>query len=478
MDKNTVVGTKTDFDLIVIGAGSGGLNIAAFINRIGLTVLLIDKHDQTIGGDCLNFGCVPSKALLHVAREVAEARRATAFGVSVTGSVLWERVREYVAGVQAVIREHENAVWFRSLGMTVALGEAVFVGKNQVQVAGTVYTGKRIVLATGSRPRTLSVPGVEQVAGLHTNETIFTMPTLPQKLLILGGGPIGIEMAQAFTRLGSQVSVADPSAQILGKEDADMAMVVRERLASEGIDFRLGHTLVRFSAPDTAVFTATNNAEVTYTFDAVLVAVGRIPNTENLGLTAAGIATDERGRLVVDEYLRTTNRRVLACGDVAGSFQFTHAAEMHAATIIRNFFSPFPQPFTGDGISWVTFTDPELATFGQSEAQLRAAGIRYEVLVTDFRHDDRAITDDYRHGRQKLFIDAAGKIFGGTMVAPQAGELVQELILAQMQGLTLAQLFAKTYAYPIATRINKRSAATFMARKLTPWRARLLRFLF
>ncbi len=478
MDTTKVTSAKTSFDLIVIGAGSGGLTIAAFMNRIGLSVLLIDKRDETIGGDCLNFGCIPSKALLHIAREVAAARRAAAYGLSVGGAVVWERVREYIAGVQSTIREHENATWFRSQGMTVVLGEARFVGKNQVQVADTVYTSKRIVLATGSRPRTLTVPGIEQVQNLHTNETIFTMDVLPRRLLVLGGGPIGIEMAQAFARLGSTVTVADPSARILGKEDAELASIVAKRLAAEGVHFLLEHTLTHFSAPDTARFTTSAGGEVATTFTDVLVAIGRTPNIESLNLAAGSIATDKRERLVVDRYLRTTNRHVFACGDVAGNFQFTHAAEMHAATIIRNFFTPWPRPFTGEGISWVTFTDPELATFGSGVADLRSAGVPFEELVTDLTHDDRAITDDYRYGLQKLYISPTGTILGGTTVAPQAGELVQELILAKHAGLTLTQLFAKTYAYPVATRVNKRSAATFMARKLTPLRTRLLRFLY
>jgi pyruvate/2-oxoglutarate dehydrogenase complex dihydrolipoamide dehydrogenase (E3) component len=469
---------KTDFDLIVIGAGSGGLNIASFMNRIGLSVLLIDKRDEAIGGDCLNFGCIPSKALLHVAREVAAARRSTDYGLAVGGEVVWGRVKQYIRDTQAVIREHENAAWFRAQGMTVVLGEAVFVGPRQVRVAGTAYTGKRIVLATGSRPRPVSVLGIEQVTNLYTNETIFAMPTLPPRLLILGGGPIGIEMAQAFARLGSRVTVADPNPRILGKEDAEMAAIITNCLATEGVQFLLEHSLARFSAPDTAVFTTPNGTEVEQTFDAVLVAIGRIPNTENLGLAAAGIKTNDRGRLVVDRYLRTTNKRVLVCGDVAGNFQFTHAAEMHATTIIRNFFAPWPRPFTGGGISWVTFTDPELATFGSQEAQLRAAGIPYEVLVTSAVRDDRAITDNYRYARQKLFVSKKGKILGGTMVAPQAGELIQELVLAQQNGLSLARLFQKTYAYPVAARINKRAAGTFMAGKLTAWRARLLRMLY
>ncbi|MBY0310264.1 FAD-dependent oxidoreductase [Patescibacteria group bacterium] len=477
MDK-TLIPDRQRFDVIVIGAGSGGLNIAAFINRVGLTVLLIDKDDAAIGGDCLNFGCVPSKALIHVAREVAAARRAAAYGITVSGAVDWKRVRARVLETQTLIREHENAAWFRSKGMTVVLGEATFIGRNSVRVGDHEYTGKRIVLATGSRPRTITGQGIERVARVLNNESLFTMEELPRRLLVLGAGPIGIENAQALGQLGSQVVVVDPGKQILGKEGSDMAAIVQEQLEAEGMQFHLGYRLKEFTGPGTGVVVSEAGEEMTIEFDAVFVAIGRVLNTEGLGLDAAGIKVDERGKLVVDRYLRTTNRRVVVCGDVAGNFQFTHAAEMHAGTIIRNLFSPLKKPFSGDHISWVTYTTPEVATFGLSAAQLAERGIVHEVLVTDFLEDDRAITDDYRYGKQKLFIGPKGEILGGTMVAPGAGELMQELVLARAKGFPLSALFSKTYAYPTATRINKRSAGTYVARQLTPWRKRLLRFLF
>lgn len=469
---------KTKFDLIVIGAGSGGLNIAAFCNRIGLSVLLVDKDDASIGGDCLNFGCIPSKALIHVAREVAAARRSTAYGLTVGGSVDWSRVRDRIISVQAVIREHENASWFTSKGMVVALGTATFVGPRTVRVGEHTYTAKRIVLATGSRPRVLTGQGIEQVARVLNNESIFTMSDLPRRLLVLGAGPIGIELAQALQQLGSQVTVVDPGTQILGKEDAEMATILQTQLVTEGMQFHLGYTLDTFTGPHEALVKNAEGDTRTLSFDAVFIAIGRVLNTDGLGLAAAGIATDERGKLVVNDYLQTTNPAVYVCGDVAGNFQFTHAAEMHAATIIRNFFSPVRRRFVPNGISWVTYTTPEVATFGRSEAQLREAGVAYEVLVTDCTDDDRAITDDYRYGKQKLFVGPRGEIYGGTLIAPNAGELIQELVLAQVAKLPLSKLFAKTYAYPTASRINKRAAAQFMARSLTLLRLRILRWLY
>ncbi len=466
------------FDIIVIGAGSGGLNIAGFMNRVGFKVLLIDKSDAHIGGDCLNFGCVPSKALIHVAREVHTARAAGRFGLSVSGEVDWRTVREYVKSKQDIIRAHESVAWFREKGITVVLGEACFTGSNTVQVNDMQYTAKRIVLATGSRPRLLTGQGIERVARVLNNETIFSMETLPQRLLVLGAGPIGIELAEALAMLGTKVVVADRGSQILGKEDPALAGVVASQMEKLGVVFKMGYSLQEFTDGETATLVSTDGATTTEKFDAVFVGIGRVLNTEGLALDKAQIAVDATGKIKVDPYLRTTNKSVYVCGDIAGNYQFTHAAEMHAAVILRNFFSPLKQKFNADTIAWTTFTTPELATYGLQEATLKHRGIPYRVLETDFSEDDRAITDAYQYGRAKMFVSPKGAILGGTMVAPNAGELVQELILAQSAKLSIASLFAKVYPYPTATRINKRMAALFSAEKLTPFSKRLLRLIY
>ncbi len=466
------------FDIIVIGAGSGGLNIASFINRVGLKVLLIDKSNAHIGGDCLNFGCVPSKALIHVARTVREAQRATRFGLTVSGEVDWQKVRSYIQQKQDIIRTHENADWFRSKGMSVVLGKASFVSKNTVAVNEVAYQGKKIVLATGSRPRVLEGKGIEQVTRVLNNENVFTMETLPQSLLVLGGGPIGIEIAQALSYLGSKVTVVDPGTQILSKEDRDIADVLQGQMKNEGVQFLLEHTLKEFTSPTEAVFMTNDGIEVRVTFDAVFIGIGRVLNIEGLELEKAGIEIDEKGKLVVDAYLSTTNKNVFACGDVAGNYQFTHAAEMHASVILKNFFSPFKKKFNGDSISWTTYTTPEIATFGVQETELKKRNIAYIVLVSDFNEDDRAITDEYQYGKAKLFITEKGKVLGGTLVAPHAGELIQELVLAQTNGLSVRSLFNKTYAYPTASRINKRLVSSYFASKLTATTNTLLRFLY
>jgi pyruvate/2-oxoglutarate dehydrogenase complex dihydrolipoamide dehydrogenase (E3) component len=469
--------TKNAFDIIVIGAGSGGLNIAAFMNRVGFSVLLIDKSDEHIGGDCLNFGCVPSKALVHVARMVKEAKAAKAFGLDVAGEVSWPSVRAYIKEKQDIIREHENANYFREKGMTVALGAASFVGRNKVRLGEELYEGKRIVLATGSRPRLLTGQGVEKVARVLNNENIFTMETLPKRLLVIGAGPIGIELAQALSHLGSKVTVVDPGSQILGKEDAEVAKVVQTQMEKEGVTFKLGFGLKEFTDANTAVIKA-GEAEEIVAFDAVFVGIGRVLNTEGLDLDKAGIKVDEKGRLVIDPYLRTTNKNVLVCGDVAGNYQFTHAAEMHAAVILRNFFSPFKKKFVADNISWTTFTTPEVATYGLPPVELKKRGISYRELKTDFSEDDRAITDGYEYGLSKMWVGEKGEVLGGTMVAPNAGELVAELVLAKSAGLKVDALFNKTYAYPTATRINKRLISSYFAEKLNGVTKKLLKLLY
>lgn len=469
---------KNSFDIIVIGAGSGGLNIASFMNRVGFKVLLIDKSDAHIGGDCLNFGCIPSKALIHIARMVHEGKKTEAFGVVATGAVHWEKVRAYIKAKQESIREHENAKWFESKGMTVVLGTASFASKNSVTVNGIVYSAKKIVLATGSRPRELKGFGIEKVTTILNNENIFTMEELPKRILFLGGGPIGIELAQSLSYLGSSVTVSDPGPQILGKEDPEIAQVLYTEMEKEGVTFLLEHTLKEFVSSTEAVFIKKDETEIVVQFDAVFVGIGRVLNTEGLALEKASINQDEKGKIITDAYLRTTNKNVYLCGDIAGNYQFTHAAEMHASVILKNFFSPFKKKFNGDSISWTTYTTPEIATFGLQEAELKNRGITYQVLATDFIEDDRAITDNYQYGKSKLFITPKGVVLGGTMVAPNAGELIQELILAQTSKLTVQSLFNKTYAYPTASRINKRLVSTYFATKLTPFTKRVLRLLY
>ncbi len=472
------------FDLIVIGAGSGGLNIASFINSIGLKVLLIDRSDEHIGGDCLNTGCIPSKALIHIARMYRNAQNITEYGVRLDGSLDLGKVMAHIKGVQDVIREHENAEYFRSKGIDFVSGEALFASADSVKVGTQVYKGTKIVIATGSRPRTLTIPGTDEVkksGRLYTNENIFTLTTLPKKLLVVGAGPIGIELGQAFAHLGSEVSVVSNDSGILPREDSKLSSVLFERLSKDGMQFHFNKNTLRFEKGSLLVLEdTTTHEESTLAFDAVLVSIGRVLNTESLALDKAGVVVDERGKILVDSYLRTTNKNILVCGDVAGQHQFTHAAELHAGVIIKNMLTPFfKKKLNADALSWVTYTTPELATYGLSEAELTKRNVPFRVLESSCEEDDRAITDDARYGYTKMFVHAKTKqILGGTMVAPNAGELIQELIMATTSGLTTAAIFNKIYPYPTASRINKRVVVNSERGRLTPFVKHLMRFLY
>lgn len=473
------------FDIIVIGAGSGGLNIAGFMNRTGFKVLLVDKKEEGIGGDCLNYGCVPSKALIHIARQMREARGARRFGMNVEGSADMKKVSNYIREKKEVIRKHENKSYFESRGMTVIIGAATFASNNSIAVNGNIYSAKRILLATGSRPRTLHIEGMEG-ATILTNESLFDLEILPKKLLVIGGGPIGIELGQAMSHLGSDVSIVVKEDKILPREDAALSSVLQSEMEKDGVTFYFNSSVKKITEKKYALLQI-NSEERTIEFDAILVAVGRELNKEHLDLEKAGIELNEKGGIQVNEYLETTNKNVLLCGDIVGQHQFTHAAELHAALIIRNFFIPpfiarilpfLKKKLNTDHLSWVTYTTPELATFGISEHDLMGRNTQYKVLEQDFEDDDRAIVDETTNGKMKLFVSKKGVLLGGTMVSQNAGELVQELILVQSQNMNVSALFSKIYPYPTAARINKKAVSKLYIEKLTPIVKKLMKLLY
>lgn len=458
------------YDLIVIGAGSGGLSVGLFMGMAGFRVLMIARSGKDIGGECLNDGCVPSKALIHVSRIAQQAKRASAFGLKVSGKVDIKKAMGYVYEKQEIIRQHENAKWLEEQGVEVALGEAKFIGKNEIEVNGKSYIGKRIVLATGSKPRKLQIPGVELVE-YFDNENIFHIDHLPERILVVGGGPIGIEMAQALNRLGSKITVIDQVNRMMVHDDQSLAEILKKRLEQEGIEFLLNVNIEKFGSANEALVRHKDGKICNLRFDAVLVGIGRELVLSPLQLDKAGIAVKDN-KIVVDEQLRTTNKKVFVCGDIAGDLQFSHAAEFHARILLNNFFSPIKKKLNNDHLSWVTFTDPELAAFGLSEKQLKERNISYAKLEHGFEDDDRAVVDNYRYGMLKLFISKGGifkkqKILGGTMLAPHAGELIQELILANAAGLSINAIFNKIYPYPVASRINQFAIVQYKQKDLT-----------
>jgi len=463
------------FDIIVIGAGSGGLNIAGFANRIGLKVLLIDKSDKSIGGDCLNHGCVPSKALIHVAREVFAGKKAEQFGLSVGGTVDIQKVMGYVKEKQDIIREHENADHFINLGMTVVLGTAEFADRKTVRAGGVDYSAKNIVIATGSRPRTLVLDGIQQVP-VYTNETVFDMKVLPKRFVFIGGGPISIELGQAFSMLGCAVTIVHTGERLLEKEDPQVSSFMEAELKSLGIKVLLSAKTKKFESSELVVIVP--SGEVRVPADALFAGIGRVLNIEGLQLEKAGIKlSPDKNKIIVDEFLRTTNKHVLTVGDVAGGLQFTHAAELHAKVVIQNFFIPIKKKLNTDHFGWVTYTSPEVATFGLSSADLKKRGFSFQEVSASVSEDDRGIVGGSR-GFLKVFVGNKGKLLGGTLVAPHAGEIVGELMLAQSKGLTMVDLFNRVSPYPTASRIVRAVAGKYQTQKLTRRASRILKILY
>jgi pyruvate/2-oxoglutarate dehydrogenase complex dihydrolipoamide dehydrogenase (E3) component len=469
------------YDLIIIGAGSGGLSVGGFMVKLGFKVLMISKTEHQIGGDCLNDGCVPSKALIHVANIVGNARKASEFGLQITQEVDLEKIVKYIYDSQEVIRAHENKPHFEKEGFDIAIGSAKFTGKNEVAVNGVNYTAKKIILATGSRPRKLNIPGIEMVK-YYDNQSIFKIKEFPQRLLFIGGGPIGIEMAQAFQKLGATITVVHHGNTILQHDDPDLTTILTKRLEKSGMEFHFNSEITYFESANKG-FIKNNDGKITpIEFDAVFVAIGRQLNIENLDLEKAEIVV-KNNRIKVDDYLQTSNKNVLLCGDVAGKLQFSHAAEQHGRLIINNLFSPLKKKLNNKHMSWVTFTDPELATFGIAEKELKKQNISYEKLKQSFSQDDRAIVDDYQYGQLQLYISKGSwfqkeKILGGTMLAPKAGELIQELILANTAGLSINTIVNKVYPYPVATRINQKIIAEHKQKIVTKKVKQILHFAF
>ncbi|MEL6391126.1 MAG: NAD(P)/FAD-dependent oxidoreductase [Bacteroidota bacterium] len=455
---------KYTHDLIVIGAGAGGLGAAGFGGLIGLKVALIDKSAKNFGGDCLNYGCIPSKALLHIASQFAGGKSAERFGAQFSGKADFTKIMDHVHNLQDVIRAHESPEYMREqYGLETIIGHAKFVGPRSVEVNDQVLSAPKIVLATGSKARELKIPGIEQVK-LYDNEGLFwSLNELPEHLLVIGGGPIGCEMGQAFRRLGSRVTIVNLGSRLLAKDPAPMGNILQDCLEREGVEIRNETEVAAFTSPGTAdLLDHTDGSIQEITFSHVLNAAGRKVVTEGLALEKADIRVDD-GRMVTNDRYRTTNRNVFAVGDALGREQFSHGAEKHNIDLWNNLLSPIKKSHRLKHFSWVTFTDPQVASFGWTEADLKAEGTDFEVVDQPFDKDDRAIAAEYRYGLLRLYLGKGSairspKILGGCMIAPQAGEIIQELLLLNQQGKSLSALTQKIYAYPVASRINQKPA--------------------
>ncbi|WP_135447961.1 dihydrolipoyl dehydrogenase family protein [Tabrizicola caldifontis] len=451
---------RIDTDICVIGAGAGGLSVAAGAVQMGARVVLIEAGEM--GGDCLNAGCVPSKALIAAARAAEGQRRGFPGVTGVDPRVDFGAVKDHVAAVIAQIAPVDSQERFEGLGCTVIRAFARFAGPREVQAGDHVIRARRFVIATGSRPNVPPIQGVDTVPFL-TNETIFALRERPQHLIVIGGGPIGMELAQAHRRLGCGVTVIE-GAGILGREDPELAAVVADALRAEGIAVVAGLPVVRLAGAEGAVeVTLADGTQVKGSH--ILMAVGRRASLDGMGLEAAGIAHTSKG-VTVDARLRTTNRRVYAVGDAAGGPQFTHVAGWHAGIVIRQAVLGLPAKADPCAVPRVTYTDPELAQVGLTEAEARAAhGAGLTVVRADFAHNDRALADGRAVGLIKVMV-AGGRPVGASIVGPQAGELIGLWALAIGARLKMSAIAGMIAAYPTLGEVSKHAAGAYFSPKL------------
>jgi pyruvate/2-oxoglutarate dehydrogenase complex dihydrolipoamide dehydrogenase (E3) component len=452
---------EIETDLLVIGAGSGGLSVAAGAVQMGAGVVLLEGH--RMGGDCLNYGCVPSKALIASGKAAHAQSHAAQYGVAdVTPQVDYAAAKDHVAGVIGQIEPTDSVERFEGLGVRVIQQYGEFISPRQVQAGDHVITARRVILATGSSPLVPPIPGLDAVP-FETNETIFELRERPDHLLIIGGGPIGMEMAQAHRRLGSEVTVIE-GATVLAQDDPETAQVIRDQFAAEGITIEEGAMAAEVRGEAGAITVEAKDGRV-FTGTHLLMAVGRKSNTDRLNLEAAGIETTPKG-IKVDASMRTTNRRVYAIGDVAGGMQFTHMAGYHAGLIIRQVLLGLPAKERTDHVPWCTFTQPELAQVGLTEAAARERhGGNLEVVRFAYAHNDRAIAERKTHGLIKVMV-VRGRPIGASIAGEQAGELINLWALVLANRLKMKHVAGMVAPYPTLGEINKRVAGAYFSPRL------------
>jgi len=457
------------YNLVVVGAGTAGLVSAAGAAGLGAKVALIER--SLLGGDCLNVGCVPSKGMIRAARAAFDIRDGTEFGVQSASAseVSFSSAMERMRRLRANISVHDSADRFRELGVDVYLGHGRFEGPSTVEIEGNRLEFHRAIIATGARPAEPPISGLAQ-SGFFTNETIFTLTELPRRLTVIGAGPIGCELAQAFQRFGSRVTIITDGAEVLPKEDQDAAAVVRKQMHREGIRVITRGLIQRVGANGTAkrVALAVDGRIEEINCDAILVSVGRQPNLEGLGLEEAGVKFTPNG-VVVDERLRTSNPRIFAAGDVCSQYKFTHAADAMARLVIANALFFARRKVTDLVIPWCTYTDPEIAHVGYYEKNARAAGYDVATLTESLNHVDRAILDGEDRGFARIHYDKkTGRILGGTIVARHAGETIGEVTLAMVAKQSVAVLSSTIHSYPTQAEVLRKIGDTYMRAKLTP----------
>jgi len=464
------------YDFVVIGGGTAGLVAAAGASGLGAKVALIEKN--LLGGDCLNVGCVPSKSLIRSSRAYAEVRDAPAYGIRVPQGVEvdFSEVMERMRKLRARIARHDSARRFRDLGIDVFLGKGRFSGEKSIDVSGKQLHFKKALIATGARAIGLPIKGLTE-AGYLTNETIFSLTERPTRLAVIGGGPLGCELAQAFQRLGSSVTVIEILPKLLGPEDEDASTVVARALEKDGIRVILNATITEIKKEKGVkkILVCENGKEHVVLADEILLGAGRAPNVESLDLEVAGVEYDLRKGILVNDRLQTTNPDVFAAGDVCLKYKFTHMADASARIVIQNALFSGRKKISALTIPWCTYTDPEVAHVGMTEKDIKEKGLNIKTIMIPFNEVDRAILDGEEDGFLKVYIKkGSDKILGATIVARHAGEMIGEIALAISAKVGLKKLATVIHPYPTQAEAIKKAADEYNRLRLTPFTKRLL----
>ena len=472
--------TTFDFDIGVIGGGAAGLTVASGSSQLGAKTLLVEKEKE-LGGDCLHYGCVPSKTLIKTAHVYHLMKKGEMFGLPQVDvpPVEYREVVKRIRSVIDVIQKNDSEERFCSLGVKVESGSPSFVDEHTITLNGDRVSAKNWVIATGSSPAVPPIDGLDKTPYL-TNKEIFYLDRLPRSLVVLGAGPIAIEMAQAFFRLGSEVSVIQRSSQILSREDKDMADAVMEVLSEEGVVFHTEASVtgVRDLGDTREVSFKTGDRLTSIKAEEILVAMGRRPNLEGLDLENAGVSFDRKG-IQVDQRLRTTQKHIYAAGDVTGAYQFTHAAGYEGGIVISNAVFHLPRKADYTFLPWCTYVDPELGSIGMNEKGAKRAGIEYTLWEELFKDNDRSLAEGEKIGKIKMILDEKERPLGVQILGPHAGELISEWV-AVLNGKTkLSTLASAIHPYPTLGEINKRVAGAYLSPKIFSDRVRKgLKFFF
>lgn len=469
-----------DFDIGILGGGAAGLTIASGAAQLGARTLLIDKEGR-LGGDCLHFGCVPSKTLIKTARVWHLAHKTKQFGLPELElkPVDFKAVASRIQSVISTIQKHDSVERFCSLGARVEFGQATFTDKHSINLNGKIYSAKTWVIATGSSPSIPHIEGLDKTPFI-TNKEIFSLNHLPRSMIFLGGGPISIEMAQAFSRLGSKVTIIERGNHILGREDEDMADSVMNVLGGEGVMFHLNASVVnvRDLGAEKEVLIHKGEETTSLRAETLVVAAGREANVKGMGLEEIGMEFEKKG-IRVDGRMRTNHTHIYAAGDVTGAYQFTHAAGYEGGIVVSNAVFHLPRKADYTFFPWCTYTDPELASIGMNETAAKAKGVAYSVWTEEFRVNDRSLAEGEEAGRIKLLLDEQEKPIGIQILGPHAGELLSEWVAVLNGKMKLSTLATAVHPYPTLGEINKKVVGTYFSGKIFSDRVRkALRFFF